>query len=568
MAENAGQLFDVLVVGAGPTGLTAACELARRGVNLRIIDKLEQANDKSKALVVHARTLELLNAMGCAEGFVKEGFQIGAINVYDGKKRIAHLLLNQIDSPYQYALGVPQYRTERLLYEYLQTFKKDVERSKELVGVIEESDHVKAVVKKTDGSEETILCKYLFACDGAHSAVRHCVKEPYEGGEYQEIFQLADVKVNMGETSAGDLFAFSSGKGNAAFFPMPGNRWRVIVVLPQDAAEPSAAEPTLEEIQTQVDAVAPWKMTLSDPVWLANFKVRYRKVKNYRHGRVFLAGDAAHCHSPVGGQGMNTGMQDAFNLAWKLALASKGNATEELLDSYQFERHAVAEQLLKSVDLMTRVNLLRAPIARELRNRLAPLLINQEPVQARLRNFLSEIGINYRRSPVVAEMKRSLVHAALSARVEDEPRLGDWFEFSHGPHAGDRAPEAHMVDASNGQTIHVSELFKSGKHNLLLITGDSPSAQTYKELCSIADNTMGKYGEFVELSLITCEETPPLDLNFAGSKYTDPDYSVHQRYGAGSPCMYIIRPDAYVGYRSQPAEFDGVEEYFDKIIRS
>lgn len=557
---------DVLVVGAGPTGLTMACELARRGVALRIIDKLEKPADHSKALVIHARTLELLNIMGCLHHFLELGIPITAINVFDSDKRIAHLSLSQIDSPFQYSLGVPQNVTEQLLYDQLKSYKADVERSCELVHITEKTDHIIAKVRKAGGSEEEIICKYLVACDGAHSTARREVKEPFEGGEYDETFQLADVKVEWGEHGAkNELFSFAGAKGNAAIFPMTKDRYRVFTILTKEMSEEEVnSEPTLEEVQERLDDILPWKLRISDPTWLANFKVRYRKVKNYRHNRVFLAGDAAHCHSPIGGQGMNTGMQDAFNLAWKLALAVKGHASEALLDSYQFERHAVAEQLLKSVDMLTRVNLLRAPIAREIRNRLAPLLISQDVVQSRMRNFLTEIGINYRRSPVVSELKRSLVHAALTGD-DNEPKLGDWFEFSLGPHAGDRAVDAGIVDC-NEIPLHLMSLFNTTKHTVLLFSGDCPSSHTYRQLDEIAHAIHQEYAEFANVCLISSEEEPTCELAFPGLRFSDPDYSAHERYGAGVPCLYAIRPDGYVGFRSQPPELEGLDAYFKKIL--
>jgi len=566
MNQSNNEEIDVLVVGAGPTGLTAACELARYGLKFRIIEKRAEPSDKSKALVVHARTLELLRLMGCADQFLQFGLRILGVNIYDANKRIAHLSLTDIDSPFQYALGIPQFHTERLLYEHLQSYKSDVERQTELLSISENSDHVTAIIRTAQGKEEKLRCKYLIACDGSHSSVRSSINESFDGGVYEELFQLADVKVNWEPNQTyEELFAFSSAQGNAAFFPMPGERWRVITVLPPGVPE---NDPTLEEIQANVDAVVPWKVTLSDPVWLSTFKVPYRRVKHYRHNRIFLAGDAAHCHSPVGGQGMNTGMQDVFNLVWKLALAVHDQASEELLNSYHKERHAVAEQLMRSVDLMSRVNFIRAPLAREIRNRLAPLLINQQGIRNRIESFITEIGINYRNSPVVAEASSDLLLAALpTPKYDDDPHLGQWFQFSHGPKAGDRAPEAHMTDCANGQSVLLSDLLKTGKHNLLLVSGDAADHHVLKNLCDIASDAQGKFGEFVDISLITPGEVLPGDLEFAGAKFLDTDYSVHERLGAGASCMYIIRPDAYVGYRCQPPDFAGVDEYFSKIIK-
>ncbi len=559
------ELIDVLIVGAGPTGLTLACELARRDINIKIIDKLDKPGDKSKALVLHARSLELLDMMGALPAFMENGTPITGVNIFDSDKRIAHLSLDQIDSPYPYALGIPQCTTERLLYEFLQAHGREVDRNVELIAVEDKGDHVIARVK-TSGSETELKCRYLVACDGAHSTTRHAINEPYEGGEYREDFQLADVEVDCGDRhKANEIFAFSSGSGNAAFFPMPGNRWRVAVVLPEPLSEEALKrQPALEEIQAKVDQVVPYKLRLSDPHWLANFKIRYRKVKHYRHNRVFLAGDAAHCHSPVGGQGMNTGMQDSFNLGWKLALAVQGLASEALLDSYHFERNAVAVQLLHTVDMMTRVNLLRAPIAREIRNRLAPFLVSQEGVQSRLRNFMSEIGINYRRSPVVSEVKRSLVSTAMSGK-DSQTKVGDWFEFSQGPHAGDRAIDASICTC-DGDNMHLMSLFRSTKHHLLLFTGDSPSSHTYSELCEFANKAYEKYSDFLDVSLISSEEEPTCELNILGKRLSDPDYSAHERYGAGASCLYLIRPDTYVGLRCQPTDFTALENYFSTIL--
>jgi hypothetical protein len=261
-------------------------------------------------------------------------------------------------------------------------------------------------------------------------------------------------------------------------------------------------------------------------------------------------------------------MQDVFNLVWKLALAVQDQASEALLNSYHAERHAVAEQLMRSVDMMSRVNFIRAPLAREIRNRLAPLLINQQGIRNRMENFIAETGINYRKSPVVEEASSDIFLAALpGSKADGDPKLGEWLQFSHGPKAGDRMPEAHMTDCSNGQSVQLSELLKNGKHILLLLSSDTTDHKGYKNLCTIASDTQGRFGEFVDISLITPEQLLPGDLEFACAKFIDTDYSVHERLGAGSTCMYIVRPDAYVGYRCQPPDFAGIEEYFSKIIK-
>lgn len=561
---------DVLVVGAGPTGLTAAAELARHGVNFRIIEKLEHPSDKSKALVVHARTLEVLKVMGCVDNFLELGEELTGITVYDEGKKLTHISLQNIDSEYKFALSIPQYDTEKLLYQHIKNISKaDVERKTELLALEQHDDAVFATVRKADGSEEVIKSRYMIATDGAHSTVRKALNETYTGGDYAEGFMLADVLVDWkGHEVKGGLHAFSGGSGTAAFFPMLNGRWRAIIIMTEAESDSKAAEPTLAEVQERLNALCPWGLVLSDPVWLANFKVRYRKVEHYRNGRVFIAGDAAHIHSPVGGQGMNTGMHDAVNLAWKIALATKGFASEELLNSYHTERNAVAEQLLKMVDLMTRVNLLRAPVARHMRNRIAPLIIGQEHIQHRMGTYLSQVGINYRKSAVVSEFRRSLVHAAVATRSDIEPKLDEWLDFSSGPQAGDRAPEAEMTDLKTGKVVQLSQLMRCGKHILLLITGDKPALNEYKGLVEMGKKAVAAYGTLLDAHLITSEETLPDAIGWNGSAYTDPEFALEERYGAGSSCAYLIRPDGYVGFRCQPVNFDSLKDYFDTICKA
>ena len=560
---------DVLIVGAGPTGLSAACKLARQGVDFRIVEKLEKASDRSKALVVHSRTLELLKSIGCVEKFLEFGTKLGGMNIYDEGKRIAHISLTHVDSPYQFALSIPQYDTEKLLYDQMRASSKvDVERQKELFKLEQQDDCVVASVRKADGTEEHIKARYVIASDGAHSTGRKQINEQFVGGEYADGFMLADVLVDWnGHKTEGELHAFSGAGGTVAFFPMLNGYWRVLlVVLPDEA--PEGTEPTLEDVQDRVNKICPWGLKLTQPVWLANFKVRYRKVDHYRNNRVFLAGDAAHIHSPVGGQGMNTGMHDAFNLSWKIALAVKGFASEALLDSYHSERHAVAEQLLKMVDLMTRVNLLRAPVARKLRNAIAPLIIQQEPIQQRMGSFISQVAVNYRHSPVVRESRRSLVSATVAAKSDVEPQLNEWLDFAHGPQPGDRAPDCQITDLKNGNITDVLTLMRTGKHVLLLLTGDKPSDNEYKELAELGKKAVAAYGPLLDAHLISSEKTIPEGVGWSGNAYTDPDFTLEERYGAGSSCVYLIRPDGYIGFRGQPVNFDGLKEYFDKICRT
>lgn len=303
----------VLVVGAGPVGLTMAAELARYGVGVRIVDKAAQRSDKSKALVLWSRTLELLDRMGCGAAFVEAGRQVREAEIIADGATIARVNFEGLRTPHPYGLMLPQSETERLLEERLDALGVEVERRVELSRFVADEDAVTAFLHRPDGSEETL------DVDGAHSAVRHGLGAGFEGDTMPSHFVLADLHL-AGGPPLNEIKTYWHEAGLLAIFPIGPGRYRVIA----DAGEPKAGEhtpdPTLEVVQSLLGQRGPAGVKASDPIWLSGFTINERKVKDYREGRVFLAGDAAHVHSPAGGQGMNTGMQDAINLAWKLAL--------------------------------------------------------------------------------------------------------------------------------------------------------------------------------------------------------------------------------------------------------
>jgi hypothetical protein len=289
-------------------------------------------------------------------------------------------------------------------------------------------------------------------------------------------------------------------------------------------------------------------------------------VNSYRHGRVFLAGDAAHIHSPAGGQGMNTGMQDAINLAWKLALVVNGAADDSLLDSYQIERHAVGQAVLKLSDFLTKVNTMRNPVALHVRNKIAPILAGQEVIQERMRNDVSELAISYRTSPIVAEHKLSLVHAkAIGHSTNDRPELGEWFDFDRGPRGGDRAPDAHLSNAER-KPVRLFECLRGPEHHLLLFMGARSSIAGNNTLSEMAGFIIDKFGRLIKVHTIAHDGFAAQSSQSEGSYLIDTDLSMHHKYGASSECLYLIRPDGYIGYRSLPADKLALDEYLSKIF--
>jgi 2-polyprenyl-6-methoxyphenol hydroxylase-like FAD-dependent oxidoreductase len=391
---------NVLVVGAGPVGLMMAAELARYGVSVRIVEKAPQRTDKSKALVLWSRTLEMMDRMGCSASFLAEGLKVTAANIIAGKKQIAHITLDDVATPYPFALMLPQSDTERLLEEYLNTRGVEVERSVELTGFAPTPDGVVSTLRHLDGHEETFKSGWLIGCDGAHSTVRHHLGMEFVGDTMTSNWILADVHLS-GVPDPGEIDAMWHSDGVLLLFPITKDRYRVIADVSDTQAETSLPHPTLKEIQIILDQRGPGGIVASAPIWLARFHINERKVADYRSGWVFLAGDAAHIHSPAGGQGMNTGMQDACNLAWKLALVCCGTcANEPLLNSYSMERSAIGEEVLKATGRLTTIGVMKGEIRQSLRNHLASLIFGLSPVLKKVADAATEVSIGYPESPL------------------------------------------------------------------------------------------------------------------------------------------------------------------------
>lgn len=389
----------ILIIGAGPVGMTAASELARYGVPIRIVDKAAGRTDKSKALVVWSRTLELLDRGGGSAPFVDAGFKAEAVNIIAGDKVIGRVSMESAQSPYPYGLMLPQYDTERLLEERLAGLGISVERQVELLSFESNADSVEAMLRHSDGREDAVSAGWLLGCDGAHSAVRHGLGATFTGETLKSDWILADVHMTGYPFPDSEVSVYWHRDGAFVIFPISPGRYRVIADLPPVGAE-DPPTPTLEEVQTVIDRRGPSGLKAFDPIWLAGFRINGRKVSDYRSGRVFLLGDAAHVHSPAGGQGMNTGMQDAFNLAWKLALVVSKSCDEHLLDSYSVERSAVGDEVLKMAATLTTVGTMKNPVAQTLRNLVGHIMLGLSPVQHAFADKMTEVTLGYPKSPL------------------------------------------------------------------------------------------------------------------------------------------------------------------------
>jgi 2-polyprenyl-6-methoxyphenol hydroxylase-like FAD-dependent oxidoreductase len=392
-------MAPILIVGAGPVGLTLAAELARFGVSIRIIERSPRPTETSKALVVWSRTLELLDRTGCTPAFLEAGLKGHGASLRAGQTILGRPRFDDIASAYNFALMIPQRDTERLLIAHLGSLGIEVERQVELVGFSESGDGFNAVLGLADGRREIVSVPWLLGCDGAHSAVRHKLNVEFPGSTQDDDWMIADVRLEGDHAPPHDeVSIYFHHDGPFVIFPLPGRRARVIATRGKtDAAHPRP-DPSLTDVQALIDERAGGGFTASDPVWLTNFRINERKVLQYRHGRIFLAGDAAHIHSPAGGQGMNTGMQDAINLAWKLAMVVRGDARESLLDSYSPERSAVGDMVLRNATALTDVATLTNPAAQVARNLAARFLLGFHAVRHEMAATMSEIDIAYRKS--------------------------------------------------------------------------------------------------------------------------------------------------------------------------
>jgi len=393
---------DVLVVGAGPTGLVLALWLSRLGVRVRIVDKTAEPGTTSRALAVQARTLELYRQIGIADAVVERGWQAVVVNLWVAGKKAAHAVIGNIGadiSPYPFTLTFPQDEHERLLVDRLAEVGVHVERNTELLHFEDTDGRVLARLKQPDGAEETCEAAYIAGCDGARSAVRGALGVGFPGGTYSHVFYVADVDAS-GETMNGELHVALDRTDFIAMFPLDGAGRARLVGTVRDEAEHDHQDLTWNDVSKQV---LEWiRVDIKRVNWFSTYRVHHRVADHFARGRAFLLGDAAHIHSPVGGQGMNTGIGDAVNLAWKLAAVLQGRGNASLLDSYEPERIAFARRLVATTDQAFTVVTSQGAMARLMRLRIVPLLIRPLSTLKLVRRFLfrtvSQTAVNYRES--------------------------------------------------------------------------------------------------------------------------------------------------------------------------
>jgi 2-polyprenyl-6-methoxyphenol hydroxylase-like FAD-dependent oxidoreductase len=428
------QSNDVLIVGAGPSGLLLAGDLAAAGVACTVLERRAEESNLTRAFAVHARTLELLDARGVADELVTTGQRVGAVQLF-GRVQV---YLSRLPSRFPFVLVTPQYETERVLEERARGLGAEIVGGAEVVGLRQDADGVEVDVRGRDGAVEQRRAAWVVGADGVHSAVRPAVGLPFPGRSVVRSVMLADVR--LGQPPANVLPVAANGKQFAFLAPF-GDGWYRVIAWDRRHQLPDSAPVKFDEVRDVTRRVFGSDLGMHDPRWMSRFHSDERQVPHYRVGRVFLVGDAAHVHSPAGGQGMNTGLQDAANLSWKLAATIGGWAPPGLLDTYHDERHPVGRMVVRLSGTILRLVLLHSRVLRAVRGGLAGAAARFAPVSTRIAGMISGIAIGYR--------------------------------MPHGAHklAGTRAPDLPLV-APDGKPSRLYEALRAGRFVLLAPAGD------------------------------------------------------------------------------------------------
>lgn len=510
----------VLIVGAGPTGMTAAMELSRFGVPVRIVDKLLVPSTTSRALAVQARTLELFEQRGISEEMIRLGNQGGAATIYGDGKPLGKVHLGEIKSRYNYILLLSQAETERILREQLLRQGISIERGTEMIAYAQQESHspsgrkggVNAVLRNHEGALEELEATYLICAEGAHSIVRHTAGLEFSGKSIDESYALADLYLDS-DLPDNELSIFTTQQGFMAVFPMGERHFRFMATDPKKNSK-NASEPTLEELQKLYDEISHIPGHLRDITWSSRFRINSRMLHTLRDRSVFFGGDSAHIHSPAGGQGMNTGIQDMINLSWKLALVLQGKAAPELLNTYEEDRLPVIRSVVTKTETATDALNSESAIVHQLITHVAPVLLDTHFVQALSTGLISEVASNYRSSPL---SQTQSAHGKLQA--------------------GDRVPDIDIRvwnfnasgEAQSRETL-LYELLDPSDFTLFVAGGGGPTdfPQTWEEQFS-------PWHGILKMQSITAAAQADAKVQF-------------DRSFGNSQSLLLVRPDSYLGF--------------------
>ncbi|HYP46348.1 MAG TPA: FAD-dependent monooxygenase [Propionibacteriaceae bacterium] len=560
--------FEALVVGAGPTGLALACDLRRRGIDCQVIDRAPRYPTSSRGKGLQPRSLEVLDDLGALQPLLAAGWSRNIrLRWHVAGKLLADLWLPGRDPlptvPYPNVLLVPQWRTEQALRDRLHELGGSVQLGWELEDLTQDDDEVTATVRDVSaGDRRTIRSRYLVGCDGGHSRVREALGLALIGDTHGEHFVFGDVEIDGLDPST--AYVWVDAERYLAASSFPGQRsWQVQATVhadPQGRFEPGS----LELFQRLVnERTGRSDIHLSNPTWLSNYVSNVRMVDRYRVGRAFLAGDAAHVHSPAGGQGMNTGIQDAYNLGWKLDLVLRGRAAEGLLDTYQEERLPVARSVLKGSDIGYTAMFSPNPLITAVRERILVPLLKIPAVQRAILNTSNQLDVNYRNSSLAG--RSAAAQHIRPRRLLNATGAGTLLWSRSRPRAGDRAPDAELHDANEAPTRLLNQLH-GPQFTLLIFTGQSHTPARLQQLQALAATMEQRSGADVRTRVVIAGSTGQQFLKPRSPVLLDLDGKAHRTYGVSAETLYLLRPDGYVGMSCSAWDLTTVAEYLDTIF--
>lgn len=524
---------DVLIVGAGPTGLMMACQLTRFNIPFQIIDKQADRTRESRAFGIQARSMEIFQNLGIADEFLRRAQAGARAEIYiKGKMRI-RFDIEKLDiqgTPFPTIYFLPQADTEEILLDYLQKKNITVQRNKELQIFSQNDQGITATIKDlTTGINKQVTSKYIVGCDGAHSGVRHLLGINFEGASYKQEFMLADCEIDWPYPKDDGVFrVFVDKPGVFGVIPLPKRLDRIIAARVYNKADPLTF-PTPEELKELGESITHDEINIHDVAWASRFYLHHRAVKDYQVGRAFIAGDAAHIHTPAGGQGMNTGLQDATNLAWKLALVLQYGAQEKLLQTYQSERHMIGQILVKTTDRLFGLLASQNIFVRWFRFTIMPYImeyINKHPeYKQKMFLFISELNIHYHASEFAYQVVEGADKKFLST-------LGIVY----------RAPDAPYQNSTL-----FAKFAEFPCHILIFISGETLTPLQEQQLEDI-------------------EKLNNKLIRTLTIKHNSDTQIIFDRYGVSDSALYFIRPDGYIGFRSYGLHIEALLNYINKLL--
>jgi 2-polyprenyl-6-methoxyphenol hydroxylase-like FAD-dependent oxidoreductase len=533
----------VLIVGAGPVGLTLAVECHRHGVQFRLIEKNPAPSDKSKALGVWSGTIECLAAMGVVDEFLARSMPLQGLIFNDTGAVVQHTSLHEgIESVYPVPFLLPQYWTEEILTNRLREAGIEIERGVELIALKNEATGVEATLRHADGTLETTAAQWLAGCDGAHSCTRHQLPVEFPGITEETAFLLLDGKIE-GELPDDHISINWGPTCVCVFFPIKKGIFRMFT---QRADTTNHEPPTLEEMNDILRANGLGRLKLYDPEWRAFFSVNERYASRARVGRVFLLGDAAHIHSPAGGQGMNTGMQDAFNLGWKLGLLTRGQGDlETLAESFHAERHPVAKALIDKTTKLLHFGMANNAFIRAVKDVAIKFVFQSRFVQSKVSGEFSELHISYPVSPLVVPDTAWPNHGGFAPGVK--PR------------------DAVLQHPVSREPISLWRQFLEPAHTLVIFSGKDAKAETVAEISAVAE-AVKIHGRAVRVVVVWIGSQVPVGLPPEAALSLDPNGDAHEQYGLEYPGWYLVRPDQYLAARAATLETASLLAYLRKAV--